>query len=65
MKIEGLWDGTSSGLSSLSEKTWKPYHSQMQLQGQNFLHSYLKKVLVSSDSPVLNERKDICAFDNS
>ena len=42
---QGLWDGTS-GLLSLSEKTWKSNHLQMSLQRQNFLLSYFKTLSV-------------------
>ena len=55
---ELLWDGTS-GLSSLSEKTRKSNHLQMQLQRQHFLLSYLNNLSVgpvgvsNSQPPVL------------
>ena len=45
MNIEVLWDGTY-GLLSLSEKTRKSNHLQMQLQRQHFLLSYLKTLSV-------------------
>ena len=42
---QGLWDGTS-GLLSLSEKTWKFNHLLMWLQRQHFLLSYFKTLSV-------------------